>query len=409
MPVVLRDTEVRPGLFGLPSKSEIDVFDEIFPALVEDVVGTVYVPRVRGIRRVLEGTIASPSTLDPETRARREDGRWSREDVHFLMTLPAKPPSGGKVPVVMFGHGLVTDRRFVLMIAGKLAEKGFAAIAFDFPFHGRRTRCTDKTLAAIPNFFPEDIRRLTPLLADDMLTMPACRAGSTCNPDGRCETRDGVITDYASIPLTDMPVAGGSALIDVTDLPHISDRMRQAVVDMSAVRRSLRAADWARVTGGIELERQRVYYAGQSLGGILGAVFVALADDVERAVLNVPGADLVGLFRESTYFKPQMDAFLAHERLVDGSYEQARLLNVARWLMDTVDPHSVAHLLGRKQAMMQMSRGDIVIPNRVTERLRRASKLPMETYPSPLHGDLVIPVLGDAMLDDLVTFLSAQN
>lgn len=405
-PAILRDTEVRPGLLGLPSKSEIDAFDEMFPPLVEDVVGTVYVPRVRGVRRILEGTIAVPSTLDPTTRARRSDGAWAREDIRFVMTLPERPQAGGKVPVVMFGHGLVTDRRFVLMIAGKLAQQGFAAIAFDFPFHGLRTRCTDKTLAAIPNFFPEDVRKLTPLLKDDILSMPACGSGSTCNASGRCATHDGVVTEYATIPMTDMPVAGGSALIDVEDLPHISDRMRQALVDMSAVRRSLRLGDWAKLTGGIELERQRVYYTGQSLGGILGAVFVAVTDDVERAVLNVPGADLVGLFRESTYFKPQMDAFLEHEKLVDGSYEQARLLNVARWLMDTVDPHGVAHLLGKKQAMLQMSTGDIIIPNRVTERLQRASKLPLVSYPSPFHGDLVMPVLGDAMLDDLVAFLA---
>jgi pimeloyl-ACP methyl ester carboxylesterase len=323
------------------------------------------------------------------------------------MTLPEKPKDGSKVPVVMFGHGLMTDRRFVLMLAGTLAQKGFAAVSFDFPFHGERTRCTEKTLVAIPNFFPEDVRKLSSSLQGDLLSFPPCGSGATCNVEGKCANASGVAEDYATIPLTDMPVAGGSALIDVEDIPHISDRMEQALIDMKAMRRALRLADWSKVTGGIALETHRVFYTGQSLGGILGAVFVATSDDVARAVLNVPGADLVGLFRESTYFAPQMDAFLEHEKLVEGSYRRERLLAVARWLMDAVDPHSLAQLLGKRAVLLQMDKGDIVIPNRVTERLQRASKLPMKTYPSPMHGDLVMPVIGDAMLGDLVDFLVA--
>lgn len=406
-PKVTKTTDVKPGLLGLPSTSEIGVFDSMFPPLVDDVVGTLYVPRVRGVRRIIEGTIASPNTLDPATRARRADGGWAAEDIHFVLTLPEKPKdAGARVPVVMFGHGLVTDRRFVLMIAGALAQKGFAAIAFDFPFHGLRTRCTAHTLAAIPNFFPEDVRKLSDSLSGDLLRFPACGSGSTCNRDGRCATKDGNVTDYATIPMTDMPVAGGSALIDVADLPHISDRMRQALIDMRAVRRAVARANWPSITGGLDLERHRIFYTGQSLGGILGAVFTSASDDVERAVLNVPGADLVNLFQESVYFKPQMDEFLEAEKLLEGSYERARLMNVARWLMDTVDPHTLAGTLGKKRVLLQMSKGDIIIPNRVTERLQRASKLPLESYPSPFHGDLVMPVLGDAMLDDLVTFLA---
>jgi hypothetical protein len=407
-PTITRSTEVRPGLLGLPSKSEIDVFDSLFPPIVDDIIGTVYVPRVRGVRRVVEGTIASPSTLDPKSRAARADGRFSREDVRFVMTLPEAPASGTKVPVVMFGHGLMTDRRFVLMIAGALARKGFAAISFDFPFHGERTECTHSSLVAIPNFFPDDIRKLSSQLSGDMLSFPPCPSGAQCNAEGQCQARSGEIVSLAKIPLTDMPVAGGSALIDVEDLPHIKDRMTQALVDMVAVRRSLREADWSQITGGIELERDRVFYTGQSLGGILGAVFSAVTDDVERAVLNVPGADLVGLFRESFYFAPQMEAFLEREKLVEGSYERERLLDVARWLMDAVDPHSLAGTLGKRQVLLQMGQGDIVIPNRVTERLRRASALPMKTYLSPFHGDLVMPVVGDAMLEDLVSFLADE-
>lgn len=408
-PKITKTTDVKPGLLGLPSASEIGLFESLFPPLVDDVVGSVYVPRTRGIRKVIEGTIASPNTLDPALRRRRADGGWTAEDIHFVLTLPEKPKTvGQRVPVVMFGHGLVTDRRFVLMIAGALAQKGFAAIAFDFPFHGLRTRCTHDTLIGIPNFFPEDVRKLSSSLEGDILRFPACGSGDSCNREGFCADENGKVTDFFKVPMADMPVAGGSALIDVHDLPHISDRMRQALIDMRAVRRAVARASWPQITGGLDLERDRIFYTGQSLGGILGAVFTSVSGDIERAVLNVPGADLVNLFQESTFFKPQMDDFLKHEKLTEGSYERVRLMNVARWLMDTVDPHSLGLELGKKEVLMQMSKGDLVIPNRVTERLQRVSKLPMKTYPTPFHGDLVMPVLGDAMLDDLVAFLANE-
>ena len=32
----------------------------------------------------------------------------------------------------------------------------------------------------------------------------------------------------------------------------------------------------------------------------------------------------------------------------------------------------------------------------------------MRTYPSPLHGDLVVPVVGDAMLRDMGMYLSGE-
>lgn len=406
-PAITKNEEVKPGALGLPSGSEIGVFAGMFPGVVDDIVGTVYVSRVRGVRRVIEGTIASPSTLDPSTRARRKDGGWSREDVRFVMTLPEKPAGGAKVPVVIFGHGLTTDRRFVLAISGKLAQKGFAAIGFDFPFHGARARCTARSLVGIENPLPEAIRKLSPGLESDVLTLPVCPSGSTCDAQGRCVTKDGQITELAKIPLTDLPAAGGAALLDVDDIPHSSDRLRQAIIDASAVRRALALADWAKLTGGIELEKHRVFYAGQSLGGILGSVFVASRDDVGGAVLNVPGADIVGLFLESQGFRPQMLEFLEREKLVDGSYAKAQRMNLSSWLIDPADPESVGVPLGKRRATIQMAGRDTVVTNRSTERLRRASGLPMTTYPTASHGDLVIPGSGDAMLDDLVAFLAA--
>ncbi|MBT3223215.1 MAG: hypothetical protein HN348_29425, partial [Proteobacteria bacterium] len=97
-----------------------------------------------------------------------------------------------------------------------------------------------------------------------------------------------------------------------------------------------------------------------------------------------------------------------------GSFEQERLLNTATWLVDSVDPHTVAHLYAEdgRTGLIQMDKiaegiGDMVIPNYTTENLQRLSELPMLEYPSIMHGDLVIPLVGDIMLGDAVDFLDS--
>ena len=120
---------------------------------------------------------------------------------------------------------------------------------------------------------------------------------------------------------------------------------------------------------------------------------------------------MVDLFVESTYFGPQIQDYFDNGVMVETpSFEQERLLNVARWLIDAVDPHSIGHLYAEddRDVMIQMSTGDIIIPNRTTRLLARLSGRPLRTYPSPLHADLIIPALGDAMLTDATDFLAGR-
>src|SRR5690606_19163708 len=95
---------------------------------------------VLNVGRVYHGTIETPNFLDPKTRKWRGDGGHTVEDIQFTMTMP-EDNATGPVPVVIFGHGLVTERRFVLAVGDALAAKGFAAIAIDFPYRGARTYC----------------------------------------------------------------------------------------------------------------------------------------------------------------------------------------------------------------------------------------------------------------------------
>lgn len=119
---------------------------------------------------------------------------------------------------------------------------------------------------------------------------------------------------------------------------------------------------------------------------------------------------MVDLFRESTFFAPQIDALFERLEVGEGTFEQQRLLTISRWLIDSVDPQIVArHYRDEdRDVLLQMDRGDIVIPNFTTETLARVSERPMRTYNSPLHADLIVPLIGDAMLRDMGAFLSGE-
>ena len=386
-----------------------DALSDLFPGGLNP-GPAFYTGRTDGVKQVIAGTLSAPDWLDDTTR--REVADYTLEELPFWAMTPEGYSADRKLPVLIFGHAVVTDRRFQLMIASELVARGFVVVSIDFPYHGRRTSCVEASLVAIPNFFPE---ALQPAIGfdEDLIWLPPCVSGddASCGPRGACLDARGRPEPFTTFPVIDLRSASGAAFLDTADIPHIPDHFRQALTDLSTLVHSLRTADWER-TLDQRIDPDQIYYAGQSLGSIIGTVWVATREDVPRAVFNVPGSNLVDLFMESTYFRPQMDQLFVDLDIPQGSFEHARLLQVASWLVDSVDPHSVARLYADKSfpGLIQMDKidantGDLIIPNFTTENLQRVSGLPIEVYPSALHADLLVPVLGDAMLRDMAAHL----
>ncbi len=340
---------------------------------------------------VYEGTILTTDFLDPLTRKNREDGSWEPREIKFVMTVPASHDPGSPLPVVIFGHGLMTERRFVLALGDALAAEGLAAISIDLPYHGARTHCVLSGPQCLVN----------PLDQSGPLICPApCQSGTTCAPDGRCVDNAGEGNALQDWPIVGFPQASGGAFVDVDNMVGTRDHFYQAVTDLSALERSLMKGDWERAIGSpID---PSVRYIGQSLGGIIGAVFAAVHPEIQNVVLNVPGADMIDMFRQSVVFKPHFDAFLAREMIEPGSAKHDQILNIARWIMDPIDPQTFADfLLGEpfepdaslvdRRVLIQMATLDLVIPNEETMVLEHLSTAPREDYLAE-HGFIVIPV-----------------
>ncbi|MES1157553.1 MAG: hypothetical protein ABUL67_00510, partial [Haliangium ochraceum] len=140
---------------------------------------------------VYEGTIESPVFLDPRTRAFRTDGGVDVQDIHFTMTAPRNLDPDEPVPVVIFGHAIMTERRMVLAIGDALAQRGFVAISVDLPMHGSRTHCWTEGPLSVPN----------PTTGELTTLANPCTGGNTCSDEGKCVDAQGLEQPFALWPV----------------------------------------------------------------------------------------------------------------------------------------------------------------------------------------------------------------
>lgn len=347
---------------------------------------------------VYYGTIKSPVFLDKRTRAWRGDGGHEDQDISFTLTMP-KGTSTSPVPVVIFGHGLVTERRFVLAIGDALAAKGYAAISIDFPYHGKRTYCAKGGPISVVD--PTD---------GSLTSLEPCAAGSTCNDEGKCVDANGNGNALATWGVLSMPVASGAMFLEIEHIANTKDHFQQALVDLGALDRSLRLGNWQSVIGR-PVDTSKIFYAGQSLGGIMGGIFLGTDPDIQRAVLNVPGANLVPMFDDSTFFSAQLDAFFTRQHTDRESFEGRRFISVAKWFMDAVDPQHLGPVIMAKSraVLLQMATLDLIIPNANTKVLEAVTHAPRRDYIAE-HAFLTIPIEPEFLRGtrDLANFLGGE-
>ena len=377
-----------PYELDLSPDPTIDRVQNSLAAILEFPVGITSLVRVGS---VYHGTLLTPDFLDPITHSPYENGHWNATAVPFTMTVPRSAPTDKPLPVVIFGHAVVTERRFTLGIADAFAAEGIATISIDLPYHGERTHCTYSGPMCFVN--PLDTN-------GDLLCPNPCSSGTECAPDGRCVDNGGQGNERSRWPVIPMYQSSGSLFIEMENLGGTVAHFHQAVTDLSSLLRSLRLGDWESAIG-YQIDPD-ISFVGQSLGAIVGALFTAAEPSIDQVVLNVPGADLVELMRASDWFGPQFDHFLGVHQIQPGSVDHELLLNMARWMMDLIDPQTFAPFLKSRSIetgaplndraiMIQMATLDIIIKNPYTRLLAERSEVPRFDYFAE-HAFAVIPI-----------------
>src|SRR6185436_5298206 len=236
-----------------------------------------------GVGRIAFGKFSSP---DWETAGKVIPAIGTRtgvpavqgtSDVYFNLVLPAGPPPASGWPVAIFGHGFGDNKNnSPFAVAATMANHSIATIAINVVGHGFGAAGT--------------------------LTVNANGASVTFAAGGRGIDQDGnTVIDSTE----------GSSASPPNGIVGSRDGLRQTVADLMQLVRVLQAGVDVDGDGVADLNGGRIYYAGQSFGGIYGVKFIAVEPDIRAGVPNVPGGAIIEIARLSPAFRALVGISLA--------------------------------------------------------------------------------------------------
>jgi dienelactone hydrolase len=256
------------------------------------------------------------------------------EDQHFAMEFGATPTAqrsyelplniyvpddgaSGPRPVIVYGHGLGGSRGEGRGFAGQVADLGIAVAALDAPSHNEHPTNPDAyELYWIFQFF-------------------------------------------------------GLGLEGTLDVLQMRDHWRQAAWDKLQLIDAIRAGVDLDGDGSNDLEGDRIYYSGHSLGGIMGAHLLALDPTLTAAELSVPGGRVGDIVYRGEIFAPLV-AIMSPDGTGDG--DLARFFPLMQAAIERGDASNWAPrvLDGERDVLMTMVVDDGIIPNECNRSLARA-------------------------------------
>ena len=312
---------------------------------------------------------------------------WPRPQGHkelvFQLFVPAgeKPASGW--PVAIFGHGF-TDSMYGApwTVASVMASRGIATLSINVVGHGGGAAGS---------------LRITSL-AGAPVTIPAGGRGIDQDGNGAIDSTEGV---NAAPPRESI----GSR-----------DGLRQTVIDLMQLVRQVEVGMDVDGDGGADLDAGRIYYAGQSFGGIYGTILLGVEPNIQAGVPNVAGGSItevarLGAFRFLTAaalatrqpqllnlpptpgvpvpFNLNFNENMPLRDLppvvnaVPGALAIAEVLDRFEWVQQSGNPVSYAPLIRKqplrghaaKPVIVQFAKGDSTVPNPSSSALVRAGAL----------------------------------
>ena len=307
-----------------------------------------YIPQCAGFG--LDPTSVNLTACNPVPKA------TGTQTVPLLLTYPnansgRTKPAGGW-PLVIFQHGITRNRTDMFAVAGTLAAQGFAVVAIDLPLHGLTSTSNPFYVGNTPFGAIAHERTFDLDLSNNTTGAPG--------PDG---TIDG----------------SGSYFINLTSLLTSRDNLRQGEADLLQL--SHAASTLPNVDG------TKISFVGQSLGSIVGTVFLANDPTVKVGLLSVPGGGIARLLDASPAFGPRIHAGLAAAGLVQGTPSYDAYFAATQTVIESGDPiNFAAGTAGKRIIVHEVIGSEDVLPDQV---------IPNSVPGAPLSGtEPLIAALG---------------
>ncbi len=289
---------------------------------------------VEGASAVVTGEVLLSDFRDADGVARVANGdspTWEK----FILVLPERAAGSAGAPVAIYGHGITASKETMLITASTNAEKGVATIGVDVPNHGDRQIGDGGYVIDIA----------TPRKFGRLASMPL----------------QGVI-DQLSLMLA---VTEHMGSLDLTIPASMNGPARQAP----------------------RLDTETLFYEGTSMGGVLGAAFLALAPEVDGSFLQVPGTGIAQIIMSSLLWPVFMGVVPSGASTGDAY----ALMGGATMLLDHGDATNVLERIPANGTPVFVAYGvaDGVVPNFATDRLMHLLDLPLL---SPQLTDVSLPI-----------------
>jgi hypothetical protein len=228
------------------------------------------------VGQIAFGKFTSPSYLAPGEfipRVGTRSGNPAKvgsNEIFFNLFIPSGPRPAHGWPVAIFGHGFGSNKEAApFALAAKMAEQGIALIAINVVGHSGGALGT-----------------LTVNTAGAPVTFSAGGRGIDQNGDGRIDSTE------------------GSSAARPQGLIGSADGLRQTIVDLMQLVREIKTGVDVDGDHRVDLDASRIYYFGQSFGGIYGTMFLAVEPNVRVGVPNVAGGTAIDIVRLSPVFRP---------------------------------------------------------------------------------------------------------
>ncbi len=324
-----------------------------------------------------------------------------------------KPTEGW--PVIIYVHGITTDRSTSLPMANALAfaciardESGaptglsgapcFATIAIDQPLHGVAPAAGPEGLegSIVPGLYS---------VRDPENTVPT-NIGGGPTTDTLRERHFDLTADAATNPVpmvyTDGSEDGisGSLFINLTSFTTSRDNLRQMAVDLLNLNASLDSIDLDDDGTANDLDPANVYFIGHSLGAINGLPFVAINNSpqvqagaftsqpkVKAAAGLMTGGGIPRILANSQSFAPSVLGGLAaaSDSLTQGNSGLEAYLGVLQGVLDSADLMNFAASLSDANAstgiLLTEVIGDGTVENPADQTIPNAADLSLGTAP----------------------------
>ena len=154
-------------------------------------------------------------------------------------------------------------------------------------------------------------------------------------------------TPWVGMSQEDIPNVA-TILLDLSNFPSLADRVQQSMVNFMYLGRAMLHAQGFNANPAFQvglpprgaIDRTRLFYDGNSQGGIIGGSLTAVAPDFERAVLGVPAMNYSTLLRRSVDF----DSYAAlMYRTYPDEGERPLVLSQIQLLWDRAEANGYAH------------------------------------------------------------------